>query len=349
MNKNIILYSVPELNKVKGGPRTRISKFSEIILKNKENYFVEGKAFKKLKKTLKVKKTDILYIESSTNRLKLIDVICLLILIRKVNFVVTYIRDVYIQLFPENYKYLRGKITKKANKLSNEFYARISDKLSFPTKEMGEVFFSTQKVKKENFSLPPGSYIPKYSKRNLEMKCSEKGLKFLYLGSTKYKNSGFDDFIKIANSFRGLHTFYVLTADDISAKLREFDLKNVVKVDFLKHDEVIEFVYSKNISFIIHPRPRNIYDDITYPIKIMDCISLAVPFISLRHKPIVSLLPDNYPYFIEDFTVDAIDKIVNKPKELFEKEYAKTKSDLLRIRDLCLYKNQLEKLIENCK
>ena len=61
------------------------------------------------------------YVESATNRIALLDFLCLLLLRLRSKKVIVFIRDVYIEMFPEQYANPRAKITLIVNKLSN-FY-----------------------------------------------------------------------------------------------------------------------------------------------------------------------------------------------------------------------------------
>jgi len=350
MNKRIIFYSVPCLAKVSGGPRTRITNFSKAVMKRPGNYFIEGNTIAKIKKTLEVSNGDVLYVESSTNRVKIIDLFCLLILKFKSKTTITYIRDVYIQIFPEEYKNIRGFVTSIANKLSNIFYILISDKFAFPTTEMGKVFFSKMPsfLKKEYFDLPPGTYSVWYNnKASIDNRVEKKieKIKFLYLGGTNYKYSGFDTFLNLSKTMSKDYKFYILTADNIESKLVQYGLKDKLVVLSLKHEQVIDFLEKEKITFVLHTRPTNNYDDITFPIKIMDCISCGVPFISVSHEPLVSLLGHDYPFFVDSFSETNMIKIIGQSS--LDENYTMSLNHFLEVKDRVDYFSQVVKLIEN--
>lgn len=349
MKYGITLYAVPELSKVSGGPRTRISKISEILSSDITSHIVTGNYFSKIKLTFKAPSGNILYVESSTNRLKIIDVICLLILKIKSRKTVTYIRDVYIQVFPNQYSSLRNKLTKFGNKYSNLFYVLISHKLAFPTIEMGEVFFKNRKLKRSFFCLPPGAYEVSRpinsSKKSLIPE--KRKLNLLYLGGTQYVHSGFEQYLNIASKMKYEHNFYVFSGDEINDLILKYDLKDSLVHYSLSHKEVLKFINDLNIDFVIHARPRNKYDDITYPIKVMDCISLGLPIITLKHKPIVSLLSKDYPFYINELSLENISYFID---EYFQNElqlYNKAIKILHDVKQNTLYSMQIDKIIKN--
>lgn len=345
MKYGITLYAVPELSKVSGGPRTRISKISEILSSDITSHIVTGNYSSKIKLTFKAPSGNILYIESSTNRLKIIDIICLLILKIKSRKTVTYIRDVYIQLFPENYKSIRGSFTKYANKISNWLYTILSDKLAFPTIEMGQCFFKNRKNKKKYFELPPGSFDFSLS-GEVQLKIKKNKLNFLYLGGTQYKYSGFNDFLKVAFALKNEHNFYVFSGDNIIQKIIDYKLENSIKVYSLSHKEVLSHIKKLDIDFVIHSRPENLYDDITYPIKVMDCISSNTPIISVRHKPLFSLLTPNYPFFVDEISTIEIKNIISKHSDNKEL-YSNAVSILSDVKEKSKYSKQVLKIVNN--
>lgn len=340
--KKVTLYAVPDPAKVSGGPRVRISGISEALKKSKNNFIIVGNNFSKLLLSIRLPKTEVLYIESSTNRLALLDLVSLMILRLKSKTVVTYIRDIYIELFPEEYKGFGGGMTKYANRLSSWFYATISDRLAFPTLEMGAEFYNKNSKfpQRKYFSFPPGTFLPDEN-LNYEISKHLVDIKLLYLGGTKYKHSGFEDFLKVAKQLRGKYEFHILTNDKIDKKLEEAGLnKGDVKLLTVPHSQVMEYIRRENITFAVHSRPRNVYDDITYPIKFMDFISCLLPPLTLKHKPIVSLLGENYPFYIDEFKATAVDQCIEMLKEapdLFTSVIGK----LEKIREEKLYINQV--------
>ena len=134
-----ILYVVPDLTKVSGGPRTRISMFKQVFIKNNGIVIEKGK---KLRLSIIPREIDLVYVESATNRIGFIDVICLFFLKIYSKKVVVFIRDIYIELFPEEYTSPRKRVTLIVNKLSNFYLTLIATSLVFPTEEMGKVFLT---------------------------------------------------------------------------------------------------------------------------------------------------------------------------------------------------------------
>jgi hypothetical protein len=348
--KKISLYAVPDPAKVSGGPRVRITGIAE-ALRSKNNSIIIGKNVEKFLSTIRLPKTDVLYVESSTNRLKILDILCLLVWRYKSQKIVVYIRDVYIELFPEEYRSLRGSVTKVANKISNFFYCKIADRLAFPTIEMGEEFFvrNSSFPKKDFFAFPPGTFLP--FGNNDELPEEEIGMrinpvKLLYLGGTTYKNSGFEDFLKLAKRLGNRVEFHILTNDSVEEKLEKIGVdKNCIKVLTVPHSQVMEYIRRERITFAVHSRPRNLYDDITYPIKFMDFISCLLPPLTLKHKPILSLLGEEYPFYLDSFDAVEIERCINiveKKPEIYRSSLAMLKE----IRADKLYTNQI-KYLEN--
>ncbi len=349
INERIILYAVPEIDKVSGGPATRITQVSKVIAESNINTIIQGKSWNKLKQTLLTREKGTVYVESSTNRVKLIDIICLFILRIRNPKLIVYIRDVYIQVFPEKYKGLRKSITKVFNRLSNLFYVIISTSLAFPTMEMGKVFSSSipKFLLKPYFALPPGTYHCDNPVHDINNKVSNKlrDISFLYLGGLQYVYSGFESFLDLAEGLSNEYKFHILSKDDVSNKLIERNLQHIISYKSLTHNEVISYFDDANITFVIHPRPRNTYDDITYPIKLMDCISCGVPFISLPHIPIVELVGNEYFFFINELNNESIINLINT-----QNLFGKYKETLLKLEKVSLessYKIQLRRITTN--
>ena len=155
---DINFYSVPNTYKVSGGSRTRIRNVINVLKTDYSSHIIIGNSLDKIKGILKAPKSRVLYVESATNRIKLIDVFCLMILFFKSDKRYIYIRDVYIELFPEEFNTFRKKITLLLNKLTNRFYAYYANTLCFPTKEMADSFydFHSKFPRKKIFVFPPG-------------------------------------------------------------------------------------------------------------------------------------------------------------------------------------------------
>src|SRR5690554_1969964 len=105
----MILYIVPDIKKISGGPRSRIQNFKKVF-KDKGGNIIEGSWSKKLISVLKVPSKESVYVETASNRLFFIDFVCLNILKSKKIKIIPFIRDIYVELIPDEYKSLRGRI-----------------------------------------------------------------------------------------------------------------------------------------------------------------------------------------------------------------------------------------------
>ena len=201
-----LLYVVPDLKKVSGGPRTRINMFKNVFIKNGDRV-IEGRS--KLRKSIKSRKINIVYVESATNRISFTDVICLFVLRLYSNEIIVFIRDIYAELFPHDYNTFRRKITFVLNKISNFYLTLISTSMVFPTNNMGSIFFDKNLLfpSRTYTNLPPGTIempvdraIPDFNQK----------LGVLYLGSTKYANSGFYNFVDFSRQYSKFYNFFVI-------------------------------------------------------------------------------------------------------------------------------------------
>lgn len=309
MKKSITLYSIPNLQKVSGGPVSRISSIKNLLSEDKKNQIIVTNGLQKVLKSIKSSPSDVLYIESSTNRCKLVDFIALMILKRKSKIVVVYIRDIYFEMFPDLYEGIFNKIRSHLNKVSLRFYTKISKYLAFPTVEMAEKFyFYHPKFKRiETFELPPAidrnhhCQFPNFQGENIN---------FLYLGALNYKYSGLSEYIYLSRNLSGNFKFFMLSKDSVNSNENPQLIAN-----YIPKDQLGEFINKNNIHFLVHSRPRNKYDDITYPIKIFDSISFKLPIISLPHPPLVRLLGHDYPFFLKKLDVESILSVVRRIKE----------------------------------
>lgn len=293
-----ILYIIPNLKKVSGGPKTRISLFKKVFIKNGNKIIEKGN---KLKSALVFSNIETVYVESATNRISLVDFFSLLILKVKSEKIIVFIRDIYIELFPEEYRSFRGKITLFFNKISNLFLSMIATKIAFPTKEMGFLFFQKNKFvfKKPYFGLPPGTTTnnpilktPNFSKK----------IGLLYLGSISYKNAGFNHFLNFSEKYKNDYNYFVLSGD---INCNKYNHLSHIQFSKIMLSEIPNYILEKNIAFAFHTRPRNKYDDITFPIKVLDFISFNLPFFTEKHIPLVDMLGEEYLLFvsIENYTL----------------------------------------------
>ena len=330
-----VLYVVPNLSKVSGGPRTRIAMFKNVFIKDNGLVIENGNKFFK---SIVPRKINKVYVESATNRINLIDIISLFFLRFYSKEMTVFIRDIYIELFPEEYQTLRSKITLVLNKLSNYYLTLISTSMVFPTHNMGQVFFDKNKIfPKRKFSeLPPGALL-KEDDRVLPDFNEKLGI--LYLGSTKYTNSGFDNFIKFSKSYSDTYNFFVLSGDkDLNQNLAHLP----IHLESVNHNEIANFITLNNIAFAMHTRPINEYDELTFPIKILDFVSLQLPFFSEKHSPLVGLLGSDYRLFLSINDFENIHKIINN---LSQPEYSSLLGFLKEITKKNTYNERYKKLL----
>lgn len=315
-----VLYVVPDLKKVSGGPRTRINMFKSVFVKNGNLVIEKGNKFTR---SLFPRKINRVYIESATNRISIIDFISLLFLRLYAKEVTVFIRDIYIELFPEEYQTVRSKLTLILNKFSNFYLTLIATSMVFPTCTMGAVFFEKNKMfpKRSFTDLPPGTVIRTEDRAQPRFK--EK-LGILYLGSTKYTNSGFDKFVGFSDKYSENYNFYVLSGDE---NLKRDLAGTSIFFNSVNHSEIADFIAVHNIAYALHTRPRNEYDDLTFPIKVLDFVSLQLPFFTEKHIPLVNLLGDEYKLFLDvnDFdkmhqTIQKIDTVSYESLMVFLKE-----------------------------
>ena len=287
--KNVLFVS-SEIN-LKGAPKTRVEGFAKVFL-SQNNDVVRGGD--KLLKSSIFKRYNLVYVESSTNRLSLADIISLVILRVRSKCIIVFIRDVYIEYFPENYRGVRKRITSIANRISYFFLAFISNYLVFPTIDMGDFFYkvNTHMPKRKYFDLPPATIEKSF---RVEPNFNDK-IGILYLGAVSYKNTGFEHFVTMYRQNADRYNFFVLTNDNKVYNYIEKDDSGIT-IDYVKRDMLKKYLSNNNILFAIHSRPRNDYDDMTFPIKVLDFISLGLPFVSEMHKPVVNMIGSDYPLY----------------------------------------------------
>lgn len=287
-----ILYVVPNLEKVSGGPSTRISLFSQVF-KFHGDIVISGN--KKFSKSFSVKRIDFVYVESATNRIYLIDFFNLLYFRLVSKKIIVFIRDIYSELFPEEYKSPRSRITLMANRVSYFFLTAVAHRLVFPTEKMGTIFFEKNRYfpKKPYSALPPGCAPLPYARNSPDF---SKKAGVLYLGSVSYANAGFEHFLTFADCFESDYNYYVLSSDVNVQKM--ISGRKHIFINKVPHNEIPSFIETRNILVAFHTRPRNAYDDITFPIKVLDFVSFQLPFITDRHPPLIELLGEDYPLFI---------------------------------------------------
>jgi len=209
----------------------------------------------------------------------------------------------------------------------------------FPTTEMGEVFFKKNKSypKRPYSDLPPGTFqinenvaIPDFSKK----------IGILYLGSIDYKNSGFGHFIDFAKAHAETYNFFVLSG---AKNIAEMILGTPILATKCPRAEIPNFIKENNIAYALHTRPRNMYDDLTFPIKVFDFLSFQLPFFTEPHVPLKNILSNDYPLFV---SFGEMDQIHQKIQNLGESDY---KALLLSLKEIALnntYDKRYQKLLE---
>ncbi|WMN08052.1 hypothetical protein QYS48_30860 [Marivirga arenosa] len=346
----MILYIVPNINKVSGGPRSRIMNFKKEFISNSD-LVIEGNGFDKLKSVFGTRRHGKVYIETASNRLFFVDFICLSILYLKGCKIIPFIRDIYIELLPQEYSSFRGKITKLFNKISNKFLCKIAELVVFPTKEMGKKYFEINQFSKpiRYDELPPGCFKTNEEKNMPAASVSKEKTGLAFIGGVNYANSGIDNFINIAGKLNVKYNFYILSQDkNVEKILEQHNLTLKITFTHVKFELLATYFQDNNIKFAIHARSRSLYDDLTFPIKILDLISLGIPFLSEKHKPIARLTGDKYPLFCEIEKVEEIDKKLSQYEQ--ESYYGKLLDDIRLLRERNLYKQryiELTKFFKN--
>lgn len=302
-DKKNVLYIVPNIKKITGGPVSRVSDFKIVFEKN-DDIVIENN---KIIKSLTIKKINIVYVETASNRISLSDFFSLLVLKVRSKKMIIFIRDVYIELFPEEYKGFRKTITFYSNKISNLFLSIVADQMAFPTFQMGKIFFEKNSLfpERPHFALPPAT-------SNLEIGDASlidfsKKIGILFLGGTQYVNSGIEKFIQLSQHLGNNYNFYILTPDTDLDK--RFNLPKNLKIQYVRRDEINDFIIKNNIGVAYHTRPRNFYDDITFPIKVLDFLNFQIPFLSEKHIPLESLMGKDYDLYVD---WEKLDDIINK-------------------------------------
>ncbi len=334
MNMKNSLYIVPNIKKISGGPITRINLFKNIFQKKGGDIITEGNKLKSF-----FKSHDLCYVESATNRIALIDLLPLLFIKFRSKKVIVFIRDIYIELFPEDYSGFRKKITFYLNKFSNFYLTWVSTSMVFPTMEMGEVFFQKNKFfpKRPYSDLPPGTYN---ITQNIKLPDFSKKLGLLYLGSIDYKNSGFDAFVLFAKKYSEHYNFYVLTG---AQNIQEMIQGSTIEASKIPRSEIPQFIQNNNIAYALHTRPRNMYDDLTFPIKVFDFLSFQLPFFTEKHIPLEILLSNDYPLFA---SFENLDGIHQKIETIGADAYEELLQSLKRIALNNTYDKRYKKLLE---
>ncbi|PHR13743.1 MAG: hypothetical protein COA40_04160 [Aequorivita sp.] len=328
------IYIVPNLRKIAGGPITRINLFKNTFQKNGGNVITVGNKLKSI-----FKSRDLCYVESATNRISLIDILPLFFIKFRSKKVIVFIRDIYIELFPEDYRGFRKKITFYLNKLSNFYLTWVSSSMVFPTSEMGKVFFQKNKLfpNRPYSDLPPGTYN---ITENVPLPDFSKKLGLLYLGSIDYKNSGFEAFVSFAKKYAQSYNFFVLSG---AQNIQEMIDGTEIRASKIPRAEIPQFIRNHNITYALHTRPRNMYDDLTFPIKVFDFLSFQLPFFTEEHVPLKNLLGNDYPLFA---SFGNIDEIHQKIETLGATEYETLLQYLKRIASNNTYDKRYSKLLE---
>ena len=349
MKTKIITYAVPYKKNINSGPMVRVTAINNAFKELGMSIIIVGSGLLKFREAIKAKKSDILYIESSTNRIKLFDLFSLLILKYKSEKTIVYIRDVYVELFPEEYATFSKKITTFFNKLTNKFYASISNAFAFPTIEMSKVFFDKNHIKKRDvIELPPACDINIEPASNVISKNRLKQIKIIYIGGIGYKYSGIENFINLVQNSPDDYKFYIVTYDTtINNYLNKLSSKDNKKVTLLSmnKNEIAEFIKNKSITYMFHCRPINEYDNLTYPIKFFDSLTWNLPILTAKNLPIVKILGEDYPLYVRVEDPEHICEVISRNKP----NYFKTLKNIEKIASQNRYKDRILHLFKEFK
>jgi hypothetical protein len=162
----------------------------------------------------------------------------------------------------------------------------------------------------------------------------------LYLGSTKYKNSGFDKFLDFENKYRNNYNFYILSGDN---NLEEKTQNTSIAISKIPRNSIPDFVDTNNIAYAFHTRPRNKYDDLTFPIKVFDFLSFQLPFFTEKHIPVEKLLSNQYQLFA---SMNNLEEIHNIIEGIDTKEYSLIIDFLKEIAINNTYQKRYDRILE---
>ncbi len=242
-------------------------------------------------------------------------------------------------MFPEQYANPRAKITLIVNKLSNFYLTLVSTNLVFPTIEMGDMLFKNNSfyIKKPYQALPPATYNITENKQNPDF---SKKTGILYLGSTKYQNSGFNTFLAFEKKYQEHYNFYVLSGDN---HLHDLKKGTTIKLTKIPRNSIPVYIKANNIAYAFHTRPRNSYDDLTFPIKVFDFLSFQLPFLSEQHVPLKKLVSNQYQLFV---SMNNLEGIHEKIQRIDEKEYSLLVDFLKEIALNNTYQKRYDQILE---
>ncbi len=348
MNRTLF-FAVPYSKNISSGPIVRVTSFMEAFNRYDNAEVIFGLGSYKLIKSIKAKKCDLLYVESSTNRVGLLDILSLLILRSKTKTLVVYIRDVYVEMFPEDYVSLRKAITKIINRLSNKFYGCIANKFAFPTKDMGGIFFVKNNLQERGCIELPPACDKKYQIASLEVsKKRNEVIKIIYIGGFDYKYSGIENFFALVKKSPQSFRFFIVTNDSyvrvLLGQLSMIDRKKIEVLSMNKH-QLDSFIKVNNITFMYHCRPLNDYDGLTYPIKFFDALTWNLPILTSPHEPIKKILGNDYPFYVDVNDPLGICKIIVKNIN----NYFHTLKFLEKVAEKNGYDHRLTHLIKECE
>ena len=201
------------------------------------------------------------------------------------------------------------------------------------------MFFQRNKFfpKRPYSDLPPGTY--NITENNQPPEFSKK-LGLLYLGSIDYKNSGFDAFKAFAVKYAEDYNIFVLSG---APNIHELIHGTEIKASKIPRAEIPQFIIDNNIAYALHTRPRNMYDDLTFPIKVFDFLSFQLPFFTEKHIPLQNLLSNDYPLFA---SFENLEQINQKIQALGIEEYKNLLQSIKKIAFNNTYDKRYKKLLE---
>lgn len=342
----IISYSVPYSKEINSGPISRVTAINQAIADIDESYIIYGPALKKFQRTLSAGKTRLLYVESSTNRVALTDLICLAFLRLKSEKMIVYIRDVYIEAFPEKYNTVRGRMTRFFNRLTYALYVKLADILAFPTNEMARVFYGKAgRPRRTTLTLPPACAEHSGERSHNSVDCGGGNTKILYLGGINYEFSGVSNFIDLIAKSPANYRFFIVTQDiEIERYLCELSDggRDRVTVLAMGKDSVAEFINREGVHYLFHSRPLNFYDGLTFPIKIFDALEWNLPVLTARHPPLLELLGENYPCYVDVADPRAICELIEGNKGI----YMEVRKLLKEVAERNTYQQRVQALLD---
>ena len=299
----LLIYLAPDIRTPNSGPTVRGLGLLRAAKSNTKVEVICGSELNKLVGTLRSSRTRKVYFETKTNRLSVIDFVCLLVLRWKSEALIIYIRDVYLEAFGAARRTgLRQALTAMAHGISGKCYRRLGSELAFPTEQMRDVYLREHKSHTKSRALPPkcaGWTDPAIGQHGIAP-VNQRPL--LFMGSSGYEYVGWESLWQLYSlpewHAPSLHVISRDRPEDIQIPRSVDEAK--LKILELNAAQLNAHVESVSPIALLHLRPRNHYDDMTVPIKVMTSLSWSLPIITMPHSPLVALLGADYPFFFRN-------------------------------------------------